>query len=72
MGETEAVLYMKAGCPYCASLAGDLQAKGIKYREVDVLRDAAALRKIKKEYGATKVPVLVRGEQVTIGYKGNG
>lgn len=72
MSEGEAVLYMKAGCPHCVSLAGELKAKGVKYREVDVIRDVAALRKIKKEYGADKVPVLVRGDHVTIGYKGNG
>ncbi|MEW5920018.1 MAG: glutaredoxin family protein [Bacillota bacterium] len=72
MSKTETVLYMKAGCPYCAGLAGELKQKGVEYREVDVSRNAAALRKIKEEYGASQVPVLVEGKQVTIGYKGGG
>ncbi len=72
MVETERVLYVKEGCPYCARMAGELKKKGLDYREVDVSRDGAALREIKRKYKATQVPVFVEGEQVTIGYQGGG
>ncbi len=72
MGETERVLYVKEGCPYCVRMAGELKKKGLDYREVDVSRDGVALREIKRKYKATQVPVLVEGEQVTIGYQGGG
>ncbi len=72
MGEKERVLYVKEGCPYCARMAGELKKKGLDYREVDVSRDGVALREIKRKYKATQVPVLVDGEQVTIGYQGSG
>lgn len=69
---SETVLYVKEGCPYCAKLSGELKKKGVGFKEVDVSRDAAALREIKKKYKATQVPVLVEGEKVTIGYRGSG
>ena len=72
MSEIERVLYIKEGCPYCARKAEDLKKKGLDYREVNVSRDGAALREIKRKYGATQVPVLVEGEQVTIGHQGGG
>jgi glutaredoxin len=50
----------------------DLKKKGLDYREVNVSRDGAALREIKRKYGATQVPVLVEGEHVTIGFQGGG
>ena len=72
MSETKRVLYVKEGCPYCVRMAEDLKKKGVDYSEVDVSRDGASLREIKNKYGATKVPVFVEGQQVTIGYQGNG
>lgn len=72
MSEKETILYVKEGCPYCARMASDLKKKGAAYREIDITRDSAALREIKRKYGATQVPVLVEGDQITIGYKGGG
>lgn len=69
---SEKILYVKEGCPYCARMAEDLNKKGAAFKKVDIDRDAAALREIKGKYGATKVPVLVDGDQVTIGFQGDG
>ena len=72
MSEIERVLYVKEGCPHCAGLAGELKRRGADFKEIDVSKDRAALREIKQKYRAKQVPVLVEGEKVTIGYKGNG
>ncbi len=66
----KAILYVKDGCPYCAKMIKELQEKGLDYEEKNVSHDAEALREAKEEYKADKVPVLVQGEKVTIGYGG--
>lgn len=65
-------VYTKEGCPYCAKLMGELREKGIAFSEVVVSNDPGALNLVKEKYKADKVPVLVEGERVTIGYKGAG
>jgi glutaredoxin len=72
MSTSETTLYVKAGCPYCARISAELKRKGVKFKQVDVSADAAALRHIKEKYGARIVPVLVEGEKVSIGLEGNG
>lgn len=64
------VVYTKKGCPYCSKLLDELQEKGVDFQEVDVESDREALRVVKDEYGADRVPVLVEGDQVTVGYQG--
>ncbi len=67
---SKAILYTKEGCPYCPRLIKDLKEQGREYEEINVTYDHDALKKIKEEYNADRVPVLVEGEKVTIGYKG--
>jgi glutaredoxin len=63
-------IYTKDGCPHCARLRDDLREKGVQFQEFSVSRDKNALREAKEVYGADRVPVLVEGEKVTIGYQG--
>lgn len=62
-------VYVKEGCPYCARLINDLKDEKVDYTEINITYDRDALKKIKKEYQADKVPVLVKGDEVTVGYK---
>ena len=68
----EVTVYVKEGCPYCAKLIKDLQAEKVDFAEINITYDRAGLKKLKEEYLADKVPVLVAGEKVTVGYKGAG
>ncbi len=69
---SERVVYVKNGCPYCNKLKDDLDREGQKYELKNVSRDKAALKEAKTKYGADRVPVLVEGDKVTVGYKGGG
>ncbi|MBO8128118.1 MAG: glutaredoxin [Peptococcaceae bacterium] len=64
----ETIIYTKTGCPYCKRTMEEYRAKGIKFKEINVLEDYEAKKKVKNEYGATKVPVVVvDGKVVQIG-----
>lgn len=65
-------VYTKEGCPYCMKLMDELREKGISFNEVVVLGDPGALKMVKEKYGADRVPVMVEGARVIIGYKGMG
>ncbi len=68
----KATLYVKDGCPYCAKLIDELKEKGVDYEEKNVSQSKEALQEAKEKYNAKKVPVLVEGSKVTVGYKGQG
>ncbi|MEW6244503.1 MAG: glutaredoxin family protein [Bacillota bacterium] len=67
-----ATIYTKDGCPYCRRLMEEMKSKGMEFKEINVSHDTRALKEVKEKYGATRVPVLVQGDRVTIGYKGMG
>ncbi len=66
----KAIIYSKEGCPYVAKLIGELQERGVDYEEINLTFDREALKEVKEKYGADRVPVLVEGDKVTIGYHG--
>jgi glutaredoxin len=63
--------YIKDGCPYCVKLIDELKKKGVDYQEINISQDRNALKEIKSKYNANRVPVLVEGDKVTVGYRGN-
>ena len=63
-------VYIKDGCPYCTKLIDELRTKGVDYQEINISHDRHALKEIKGKYNATRVPVLVEGDKVTVGYRG--
>jgi glutaredoxin len=62
-------MYVKPGCPYCASAREDLDARGEEYEERDATVDPAWKAEL---MGYTKnvgmVPTIVRGDQVQVGF----
>ncbi len=51
-------LYVKRGCPYCASAKEYLDQHEITYQEVEVRSDPAAMKKLEELSGQTKTPTL--------------
>lgn len=45
-----------------------MDRRGIKYKEVDVSKDAEELEKMLRISGKRLVPVMVNGENVTVGF----
>jgi len=68
--EKEITIYITTTCPFCKAAKEDLDRRGIKYKEIDVSKDDDALEKMVKISGKRLVPVMVNGENVTVGFGG--
>jgi glutaredoxin 3 len=68
---SEATIYTKPGCPYCAAAKDDMQRQGIRYTEHNVKADKSALRQmLDLNGGRRQVPTIVRGDEVSVGFNG--
>lgn len=69
----EVTIYTKPGCPYCAGAKESFDQKGIDYTEISVPGNSAALEQmLQLTKGVRKVPIIVEGDKVTIGFNGGG
>ena len=65
------LIFGKDTCPYTIAAREDFEARGIAFEYVNVKRDQADLeRMLKYSRGQRRVPVIVEGEKVTIGFGG--
>lgn len=70
---SELVLYTKDRCPFCKKAKEYYEKEGIEYKEINTSNDEEARQYAKEEYGAEKVPVIVKdGELEQIGFAGGG
>lgn len=69
---TESVtIYTKPGCPFCMAVKADLKLKGVEYTEYNVAADTQRLEEmLQLNGGQRKVPTIVKGEKVTVGFAG--
>jgi glutaredoxin len=66
-----ATLFSKPSCPYCAAARDDLQRRNVRYVEHNVIADRAALdRMLDLNGGKRRVPTIVEGDQVKVGFHG--
>lgn len=64
-------LFMKSGCPHCFNAKRDFDARGVEYVEFNVKEDKAALAEMLELNGdLRRVPTIVDGDSVTVGFKG--
>jgi glutaredoxin 3 len=67
----EVLIYGKDSCPYTVAARDDYKDRGVPFRYVNVKKDAAGLeRMLALTKGQRKVPVIVEGEKITIGFGG--
>lgn len=52
------ILYVKPGCPWCHEVAAYLHARGIGFRELNVLEDAEAFAEMRRKSGQSRVPTM--------------
>jgi glutaredoxin 3 len=65
------LIFGKDGCPYTQSARDHYAAENIPFQYLNVKKNAADLeRMLKYSKGARRVPVIVEGEKVTIGFGG--
>jgi glutaredoxin len=68
---SEVTIFTKPGCPYCVAAKDDFQKRGIHYTEHDVKADPAALhRMLELNGGRHHVPTIVKGDKVSVGFRG--
>lgn len=64
-------IYTKPGCPFCMAVKADLKLKGVEYTEYNVAADTQRLAEmLQLNGGQRKVPTIVEGEKVTVGFAG--
>ncbi|MCJ7498489.1 MAG: glutaredoxin family protein [candidate division Zixibacteria bacterium] len=61
---------MKEGCPYSRALKEDLDKKGVKYKEIDVMKNPEFQEELLKLAKKRVVPVMVEDGKVTVGFGG--
>ncbi len=64
------IIYTRPDCPYCTAAKEDFKKRGIKYTELDVLYNEENRKKMIELTGERKVPTIVEGDKVTIGFGG--
>ena len=67
----EVLIYGKDSCPYTVAARDDYQDRGVPFRYINVKKDAAGLeRMLALTKGQRRVPVIVEGGKITIGFGG--
>ncbi len=67
------VIYGKTSCPYTRAAIDDYKKRGITFDYIDVIEEPARLEDmLHYSKGERKIPVIVTGSQVTVGFNGKG
>lgn len=68
---SEAIIYTKPGCPYCAAAMEDYRSRGEPFRQVDVAGDMKARAEFQKISPQLRVPTIKKADgSVQIGFDG--
>jgi glutaredoxin 3 len=62
------VVFSTPTCSYCTMAKKYFRQKGVRFKDVDVSRDAAAAKDMQRRSGQTGVPVIDIGGKVIIGF----
>ena len=67
------ILYTHPDCAYSAAAKADLQKLETEFIEIDISKQSEALSELLQLTGGERItPVMVYGDQVTVGYGGVG
>ncbi len=65
------VIYTHPDCTYSAAARDELDQTGISYREIDLSLNPEAWEELERLTGGERItPVIVEGDQVTVGFHG--
>lgn len=62
------IVFSTPTCSFCNAAKSYFRQKGIKFKDVDVSRDAAAARDMVKRSGQQGVPVIDIGGKIIVGF----
>lgn len=66
------IIYTKTGCPYCAAACQYLKEHNKTFQEINVSQQPDKKEELIRVSGGRKVPVIVDGDQVKVGFNGGG
>lgn len=61
-------VYSTPTCPYCKSAKEFLKKHKVKYKDVNVAKDAKARNEMIKKSGQMGVPVIEIGDKIIVGF----
>jgi glutaredoxin-like YruB-family protein len=61
-------VYTAPGCAYCIIIENFLKRNNIKFKEIDISKDAKAKEEMKKKSGQESVPVTDVNGKIIVGY----
>jgi glutaredoxin 3 len=65
------LIFGKENCPYTAAAVADHERRRVEFTYIDVRRDRGDMaRMLEYSKGHRRVPVIVDGDKVTIGFGG--
>ena len=62
------IIFTTPSCSFCRAAKKYLREQGVRFKDVDVSRDAAAARDMLKRSGQQGVPVLDIGGRIVVGF----
>ncbi|MGQ9490822.1 MAG: glutaredoxin domain-containing protein [Anaerolineae bacterium] len=62
------IVFSTPTCSFCNAVKSYFRQKKVKFRDVDVSRDAAAARDMVRRSGQQGVPVIDIGGQIVVGF----
>ncbi|MBN1201337.1 MAG: NrdH-redoxin [Anaerolineae bacterium] len=62
------IVFSTPTCPHCTTAKRYLRQRGVRFRDVDVSRDAAAARDMVRRSGQQGVPVIDIGGRIVVGF----
>jgi glutaredoxin-like YruB-family protein len=66
--QPKVIVFSTPTCSFCNAAKSYLRQKGVKFKDVDVSKDAAAARDMVRRSGQQGVPVIDIGGKVVIGF----
>jgi glutaredoxin 3 len=68
MTQPRVILFTTPTCAFCNMAKKYFRERGIRFKEVDVSRDAAAARDMVRRSGQQGVPVIDIGGKIVVGF----
>ncbi len=62
------ILFTTPSCTYCRLAKKYLRERGVRFKDIDVSRDAAAARDMVRRSGQQGVPVIDIGGKIVVGF----
>lgn len=66
--QPKVILFTTPSCTYCRTAKQYLRQRGVRFKDIDVSRDASAARDMVRRSGQSGVPVIQIGGKVIVGF----